>query len=123
MKRIKNKISLRELKQIRKAIEAVLGKNEGSDVLYVSIILPHECSALTSEFAQQLIIALRKVNCNATISPLLSFSGNIVLDKPYEILSYIPIASPCIRVYEQKQSRLSGWFALAKHFIKNRIQF
>jgi uncharacterized protein YejL (UPF0352 family) len=118
---MKHKFSLSELKQIRKAIEAVLDKHEGNDVLYVSIILPHECSVLTSEFAQQLAVALTNVNCRATISSLLSFSGAIPSGKPYEVLRYIPIASPCIRVYEQKHYR-PGRLSLVRS-VRNWIRF
>ncbi len=116
---MKRKITQRELKQIRKAIEAVPGRYDTGDTLQVAIALPHACDDETLQYAHQLIFALRKVNCNATISFILTYPRDLTHDKPYEVLPYIPVASPCIRVYAQQNITGSNRIQKTRDKLKN----
>lgn len=116
---MKRKITQRELKKIRKAIEAVPGRYPTGDTLHVAIALPHACDNETVQYAHQLIFALRKVNCNANISFILTFPRDLTSDKPYEVLPYIPVASPCIRVYAQNNIAPSSRLQRARNTLKS----
>jgi hypothetical protein len=116
---MKQKITQRELKAIRKAIEAIPGRYDTGDTLPVAIALPHDCDNETLQYAHQLIFALRKVNCNANISFILTFPRDLTSHKPYEVLSFIPIATPCIRVYAQQRVLKTTRAKRAGSIIKN----
>lgn len=104
---MKRRISRKELKQIRKAVEALPGRYGTGEVIPVSIALPDPCDNETRQYAHQLIVGLRTVKCEANISFILSFSRYVTSDKPYEVLREIPLATPCIRVYAQKGRKSS----------------
>lgn len=102
---MKRKISRMELKQIRKAIEVLPEVQSYSGFIQVSLALPEPCDAETRAFADTMIAGLRKVKCLATISFILSFSCYEVSEKSYEVLTKVPIATPCIRIYAQKDNK------------------
>lgn len=116
---MKKRISKRELKRIRRDIEALPGRYDTGQVIPVSIALPEPCDCETREYADYLIRELKKVKCNATISYILSFSRQVTSDKPYEVLPKIPIATPCIRVYPHRGHKQGNLLERIQHTIKN----
>lgn len=116
---MKKSFTHRELRRIRKEISRVPGRYDTGKQLYVAIALPFDGNEATTDYAYALMLALKRVDCVANINMLLSFSRDIVADKPYEVLPYISIATPCIRVYNQRKPAQSGNLAVLLNQIKH----
>lgn len=100
---IPRKIDLHDLKKIRSDLEKVGGvvrTKEG--VIFASIVLPEPCDTETVEYANLLCRKLLSVKCNADISQILFFQFRGQAPLSYEVMQHIPLGSPCIRVYPQR---------------------
>ena len=96
----KERISNKQLAELRKALEAVPGRMDSGEVIHVAIALPEPCSAATRAYAEELIKRLRTVKCEASISFVLSFPASVKSDKRYEVLQGVPVGRAVVRIYE-----------------------
>ena len=96
----KERISTKQLAELRRALEAVPGRMDSGEVIHVAIALPEPCSAVTREYAEYLIDRLKTVKCEASVCFVLSFPASVRSEKRYEVMPVVPLGRAVIRVYE-----------------------